>query len=350
MNNRDEARKPITYRDAGVDIDAAERALGRVKPLIRQTFSPQVVSDLGAFGSMFSISRDDFEDPVLVSSVDSVGTKLKVAFMTGRHDTVGEDIVNHCVNDILVQGARPLFFMDYLGVGKLEPEVFEQIMAGLVRGCKAARCALIGGETAELPGFYAPGEYDLVGFVVGAVERARLITGEQVQAGDVLLGLASNGLHTNGYSLARKALFEVAGHAPDDRVEPLEATLGEELLKVHRCYAPTVLPLLDSNGIHGIAHITGGGIPDNLRRILPEGCRAVVRRGTWPVPPIFDLIRGIADTPDEDLFRTFNMGIGLILVLAAAQAGYIADRLTRAGETCHHIGEIVRGERAVEIR
>jgi len=350
MNKTNKPRKPVTYRDAGVDIDAKERALERAKPLVRQTFSPQVVSDIGAFGSMFALARGDFEDPVLVASVDSVGTKLKVAFMTGRHDTVGEDIVNHCVNDILVQGARALFFMDYLGVGKLEAEVFRQVMEGLVRGCKRARCSLIGGETAELPGFYAAGEYDLVGFVVGAVERARIVTGKEVRAGDVLLGLGSNGLHTNGYALARKALFEIAGYGPNDRVEQLGATIADELLRVHRCYASAVLPLLDSKGIHGIAHITGGGIPDNLRRILPEECRAVVRRSAWLVPPIFELIRSITNTPDEDLFRTFNMGIGLILVVASTQAGYIADRLAKAGETCYHIGEIVRGERAVEIR
>ncbi|UCH36774.1 MAG: phosphoribosylformylglycinamidine cyclo-ligase [Armatimonadota bacterium] len=350
MTDSEQPRRPLTYRDAGVDIDAADRALDRAKPLIRQTFSPGVVSDIGAFGSLFAIAPGDYEQPVLVSSCDSVGTKLKIAFMTGRHDTIGEDIVNHCVNDILVQGARPLFFMDYLGVGKLEGEVFHQVIEGLVRGCKRARCALIGGETAELPGFYAPGEYDLVGFVVGVVERARVITGEQVAEGDVLLGLGSSGLHTNGYSLARKALFEVAGRGPDDRVEQLGTTIGDELLRVHRCYAPSVLPVLDGTGVHGIAHITGGGIPDNLRRILPEACRAVVRRSAWPVPPIFELIRGIANTPDEDMFRTFNMGIGMILVVAAAQAGYIADHLARAGEACYHIGEIVRGQRAVEIR
>ena len=350
MSEPNKPRKPVTYRDAGVDIDAADRALERAKPLIRETFAPQVVSDIGAFGSMFALARGDFEDPVLVASVDGVGTKLKLAFITGRHDTIGEDLVNHCVNDILVQGARALFFMDYLGVGKLEPGVFEQIMAGLVRGCKRARCSLIGGETAELPGFYAAGEYDLAGFVVGAVERSRIIAGKAISAGDVLLGLASNGLHTNGYSLARKALFEIAGHGPNDRIEQLGTTIADELLRVHRCYAPSVFPLLDGNGIHGIAHITGGGIPGNLRRILPEACRAVIRRDAWPAPPIFELIRGIANTPDEDLFRTFNMGIGLILAVAPAQAGYLAERLAKAGESCYHIGEIVRGERAVEVR
>lgn len=350
MSRPDETRPPLTYRDAGVDIDAAERGLERVKPLIRQTFSPQVLADIGTFGALFSLPRDDYQEPVLVSSVDSVGTKLKVAFRTGRHDTVGEDLVNHCVNDILAQGARPLFFMDYLGVGQFDADVFEQVLSGLVRACKAARCSLIGGETAELPGFYAPGEYDLVGFVVGVVERARLITGKEVKAGDVLLGLASNGLHTNGYSLARKALFEVAGYSPDDFVERIGATVADELLRVHRCYAPAVLPLLDSNGVHGIAHITGGGIPGNLQRILPEGRRAHLRRAAWPVPPIFRLIQEAANVPDDDMFRTFNLGIGLILALAPAQAGFIAERLTQAGETCYHIGEIARGARAVEIR
>jgi len=345
-----EPRKPITYRDAGVDIDAADRALDRAKPVIRQTFTPGVLADVGTFGALFAIPRDQFQDPVLVSSCDSVGTKLKLAFMTGRHDTVGEDIVNHCVNDILAQGARPLFFMDYLGVGKLEPAVFERIIAGLARGCKAAGCALIGGETAELPGFYAPGEYDLVGFVVGAVERPRIITGERVTPGDVLLGLASNGLHTNGYSLARKALFEVAGHKPDDRVESLGATVADELLRVHHCYAPAVLPLLADDSVHGIAHITGGGIPDNLRRVLPEGHRAIIHRAKWPVPPVFSLIQSIARTPDEEMFRVFNMGIGLILVVAKDHAKSIADRLSQAGETCYSIGVISNKPRAVEIR
>jgi len=349
----DPPARPLTYRDAGVDIDAAERALDRVKPLIRESFTAGVVSDIGAFGSMFALPRDEFEDPVLVSSVDSVGTKLKVAFMTGRHDTVGEDLVNHCVNDILVQGARAMYFMDYFGVGKFDGAVFEPVMAGLARGCKGAGCALIGGETAELPGFYAPGEYDLVGFVVGAVESARIITGAHITPGDALLGLASNGLHTNGYSLARKALFEVAGYGPDDRPEQLHGTIADELLRVHRCYAPPLLPLLREAGACGIramAHITGGGMPDNLRRVLPEGCRAVIRRDAWPVPPIFELIRAAANVPDAEMFRTFNMGIGLIVVVAAAQAAETAERLAKAGETCFHIGEVARGERAVEVR
>jgi phosphoribosylformylglycinamidine cyclo-ligase len=353
MSPRDKARKPLTYKDAGVDIDAAERALDRVKPLIRETFSLGVVSDIGAFGAMFALPREEFQDPVLVSSVDSVGTKLKVAFMTGRHDTVGEDIVNHCVNDILTHGARAMFFMDYFGVGKFEGAVFEQVISGLARGCKRAGCALIGGETAELPSFYAPGEYDLVGFVVGAVERVRIITGREIAPGDALLGLASNGLHTNGYSLARKALLEVAGYGVEHRIEQLHGTIADELLRVHRCYAPALLPLLREEGacgIRGIAHITGGGMPDNLRRILPEGCRAMIRHGAWPVPPIFELIGAAAGVPDAEMFRTFNMGIGLILVVAAEQAAGVAERLAKAGETCFHIGEVVRGERAVEIR
>ncbi len=350
MKKPDKPATPLTYRDAGVDIDAAERALDRAKPLIRETFIPGVLADIGTFGALFDVHTAGLAEPVLVSSCDSVGTKLKIAFMTGRHDTVGEDLVSHCVNDILCQGARPLFFMDYLGIGKLEQEVFQQVIAGLARGCKAAGCALIGGETAELPGFYAPGEYDLAGFIVGAVERSRVITGERIHKGDVVLGLASNGLHTNGYSLARKALFEVAGFKPDDRVEALGATVAEELLRVHRCYAPAVLPLLDGDSIHGIAHITGGGIRDNLRRVLPAGCRAVIRRGAWLVPPIFDLIRDIANVPQQEMFRTFNMGIGLILAVDQAQAAEVCERLARTNETCYHIGEIVPGERAVEIR
>ncbi|HUT73376.1 MAG TPA: phosphoribosylformylglycinamidine cyclo-ligase [Armatimonadota bacterium] len=340
--------QPMTYRDAGVDIEAAERALDRAKPHLRRTFTPQVLADIGTFGALFAVPPD-LEDPVLVSSCDSVGTKLKVAFMTNRHDTVGEDLVNHCVNDILCQGARPLFFLDYLGVGKLDGDVFEAIITGLARGCENAGCALIGGETAELPGFYAAGEYDLAGFIVGAVERGRIITGEKVAPGDVLLGLASNGLHTNGYSLARKALFEIAGYKPDDTVESLGGTVADELLRVHRSYAPAVLPLLADDTVRGVAHITGGGIPDNLRRVLPAGCRAVIRRGAWIVPPIFDLIRDRARVSDEEMFHTFNMGIGLVLVVEGARAEEVCERLARAGEPCYHLGEIVRGERAVEI-
>jgi phosphoribosylformylglycinamidine cyclo-ligase len=352
MSTPEQPRKPVTYRDAGVDIEAAERALDRAKPHLRRTFTPQVLADIGAFGALFAMPRE-IADPVLVSSCDGVGTKLKVAFMTNRHDTVGEDLVNHCVNDILAQGARPLFFLDYLGVGKLDGDVFEAIITGLARGCENAGCALIGGETAELPGFYAAGEYDLAGFIVGAVERGRIITGERVAPGEVLLGLASNGLHTNGYSLARKALFEIAGYKPDDTVESLGGTVADELLRVHRSYAPAVLGLLEDSAlhgaIHGIAHITGGGLPDNLRRVLPAGCRADIRRGAWIVPPVFRLIQSIAQTPDEEMFHTFNMGIGLVLVVEAARAEEVCERLAGAGETCFHIGDIAAGERAVEI-
>ncbi len=339
---------PITYRDAGVDIDLKKRALERCKPLIRGTFSPQVATDVGTFGAMYSLAETG-EGSLLCSSADSVGTKVMVASMMQRHITVGEDIVNHCVNDILVQGARPLFFMDYIAASKLSESLIEQLITGLTEGCRKAGCALIGGEIAEMPGTYQEGEYDLVGFITGLVARERIILGDRVQPGDVLLGLASNGLHTNGYSLARKLFFEIAGLPVDQHVPQLGQTIGEELLRIHRCYAPAVLPLLEEVEVRGMAHITGGGLPDNLVRCLPEGRRAVVERTSWKAPAIFELIQDLGRVPEEEMYHTFNMGVGYVLVVDSAVAEAAAEKLTARGETVYRLGEIEDGEREVRI-
>lgn len=340
--------KPLTYRDAGVDIDAKADALARLKPLIRTTFDRYVASDLGAFGSLYGVP-DGYQSPVLVSSVDSVGTKVKIATMIGRHDTVGQDIVFHCANDILVQGARPLFFMDYLAAHKLEGEFILSVAEGLVASCRRLPCSLIGGETAEMPDIYPPGEYDLVGFILGLVEREKTVTGNAIRPGDALVGLGSDGLHTNGYTLARKIAFEIAGWAPDEYLEELGGTVSDELMRIHRPYGPAVLPLLDEFAVHGMAHITGGGIPDNLLRPLPDGCRAIVRRGTWSEPPIFGLLQRLGNVPEDDMLRTFNVGIGFILVVPAQQADLVVARLEAAGERAYRVGEIVAGERSVQV-
>ena len=340
---------PITYRDAGVDIARTTEALERVKPLIRSTFTPQVAADVGAFGAMYSLSEWVGSDSLLVASVDSVGTKLMVASMVNRHDTVGQDLVNHCVNDILVQGARPLFFMDYMAADKLPPELVTQLIEGLATACKEVGCALIGGEMAELPGMYRTGEYDLAGFIAGVVERSKAVVGERVAPGDVVIGLASNGLHTNGYSLVRKLFFEVAGLPVEQYVPELDRTLGEELLRVHRCYAQSVLPLLGEFDVHGMAHITGGGLPDNLVRSLPEGCRAVLDRESWHVPAIFELIQDLGRVPEEDMYHTFNMGVGYVLIVPEEQAEDCASRLSASGETAYRAGRVEEGERGVVI-
>lgn len=340
---------PITYRDAGVDIEAADEALRLARPDIRSTFNPLVATDVGTFGAMFRFPAEQYREPLLVASTDSVGTKLKVAFLTGRHGTVGEDIVNHCVNDILVQGARPLFFLDYLGVGKVVPAVIAALIHGLSKACRETGTALIGGEIAELPGVYKVDEYDLAGTIIGAVERAAAFTGERVEPGDALLGLASTGLHTNGYSLARKVLLEVAGLSLDAVLPELGRSLADELLTVHRCYGPSIWPLLADPGLHAMAHITGGGIPDNLRRALPAGCRAVVDGSAWPAPPICRLIGRLGNVPTGDLYRTFNMGIGFIVVCASNKAGELARLLRASGETVYEIGHIEHGPEEVII-
>ena len=308
-----------------------------------------MASDIGTFGAMFSLAEFAGTDSLLVTSVDSVGTKVMVAAMMNRHDTVGQDLVSHCVNDILVQGARPLFFMDYIAASALPRELIVELIEGLAAGCREAGCALIGGETAELPGMYREGHYDLVGFVAGIVERNRAIRGDRIAPGDVLIGLASDGMHTNGYSLARKLFFEIAGLPVDQYIPALDRTIGEELLRVHRCYAPAVLPLLDEIDVKGMAHITGGGLPDNLARCLPEGCRAVVERKSWHVPAIFELIMDLGRVSDEEMYHVFNMGVGLVLVVDEAAAATAASKLSARGETAYQIGRVEAGDRGVVI-
>src|SRR6202046_5058781 len=304
--------KPISYRDAGVNIDEADRAVGAIRKMARSTFTKGVLTEIGSFGGCFASSK--MRQPVLVSSVDGVGTKLKVAFSTGRHDTIGEDLVNHCVNDIAVQGAKPLFFLDYLAVGTLDARVAAEVVSGIARGCEANGCALIGGETAEMPGMYAEGEYDIAGTIVGAVEKSHILTGAKVRKGDVLVALPSTGLHTNGYSLARKLLFDVAGLKVDSLLPELGTMLGDELLKVHRSYLKAITALLGKASISAAAHITGGGITDNLPRVLPKGLAAAIQTESWQVPPLFEMLRTIGNVPHADWRRTFNLGVGMILV------------------------------------
>jgi len=337
----------LSYRDSGVDIDRQDDALRRIKGLLAATRTPGVLSELGSFGGLFALDLAQFEAPVLVASCDGVGTKLKIAAACGVHDTVGRDLVNHCVNDILVQGARPLFFLDYVATGRLEPAVLAAVVEGMARGCRENGCALLGGETAEMPGFYVGGEYDVAGFIVGAVDRARLIDGRRIAAGDVLIGLPAAGLHTNGYSLARKICFEVAGLEVGDHVDELGTTIGVALLAEHRSYLAPLSEALERGLVRGLAHITGGGIPDNLPRILPAGLGARVVRGSWPLPPLFAWLGRTGRVAEAEMDRTFNCGVGLIAVVASADAAEFERSLDRAGERHFRIGEIVRGERRV---
>ena len=322
----------MDYRQAGVDIDAGNEVVRRIRSLARGTFTPGVLSDIGSFGGLFRLDAAGIADPVLVASADGVGTKLKIAFMTGEHRTIGRDLVNHCVNDILVQGAEPLFFFDYLATGRLEPDVAVQIVEGLAAACRENRCALLGGETAEMPGFYSEGEYDVAGFIVGAVARDRLIDGKQIATGDGLIGLPSSGLHTNGYSLARRVAFEIAGLSHDSFVPEIDTTIGAALLVPHRSYLTAVRPLLSTGRIKGMAHITGGGITDNLPRILPQGLHAEIDRSSWRVPPIFEWIQTTGRVPRDDMFRAFNMGVGLIMVCSASNVDEVIGSLRSSGE------------------
>jgi phosphoribosylformylglycinamidine cyclo-ligase len=334
----------MDYRQAGVDIDAGNEVVRRIRTLARGTFTPAVLSDIGSFGGLFDLAAADVQDAVLVASADGVGTKLRVAFMTGVHRTIGADLVNHCVNDILVQGAEPLFFLDYFATGRLDPETAVQVVEGLARACRENGCALLGGETAEMPGFYADGEYDLAGFIVGVVPRRRLIDGRSIRPGDVLIGVPSTGLHTNGYSLARRIAFDVAGLVPGSVVPELGSTVGEALLATHRSYLPLIRPLLGADVIRGMAHITGGGITDNLPRILPDGTGARIDRSAWAVPPIFRWLQQAGGVADDEMMRTFNMGIGLIVVVGADRAEGILHALHRAGEAgAVSLGEITSG-------
>ncbi|MPY88712.1 MAG: phosphoribosylformylglycinamidine cyclo-ligase [Luteitalea sp.] len=341
----------MDYKDAGVDIEAGSEVVRRIKNLARSTFTPHVLSEIGAFGGLFDLSGLQLDDPVLVASADGVGTKLKLAFLTGRHDTIGEDLVNHCVNDVLVQGARPLFFLDYLATGRLSPDVAASVVEGLARACRANGCALLGGETAEMPGFYTDGEYDLAGFIVGAVARARILDGRAVAPGDLLIGLPSSGLHTNGYSLARRILFERIGLTAESYVPEIGTDVGSALLVPHRTYLPIVAPLLDTGVIKGMAHITGGGISDNLPRVLPQGTAADVDRATWEVPALFQWLQASGNVPLDEMYRTFNMGIGLVLVCAEADVAPLLARLRPGDEVgARVIGRIVPGNRAVTYR
>lgn len=329
----------VDYRQSGVDIDAGNDTVQRIKALARRTYTPGVLSGVGSFGGLFALGGD-VADPVLVASADGVGTKLKVAFMAGVHSTIGVDLVNHCVNDILVQGARPLFFLDYLATGRLSPAVAEQIVSGIAEACQRNQCALLGGETAEMPGFYAEGEYDVAGFIVGVVSRSRVIDGHGIQSGDRLIALPSSGLHTNGYSLARKIVFEVLGLHVDSQVPELGQSVGEALLRPHRTYLPVLGPLLPQGTIKGMAHITGGGITDNLPRVLPDGLRFSLDRQSWTIPPIFQWLQHAGQISDDEMFRAFNMGVGMILVVQPAHADALVAALREAGEPAWHLGEI----------
>jgi phosphoribosylformylglycinamidine cyclo-ligase len=333
----------ISYRDAGVNIDEADRAVGEIRKMARATFTPGVLTDIGSFGGCFALPK--LRRPVLVSSVDGVGTKLKIAFATGRHDTIGEDLVNHCVNDIAVQGAKPLFFLDYLGVGKLEANVAAQIISGIARGCAANGCALIGGETAEMPGMYLDGEYDIAGTIVGIVEKSRMLTGAKVRAGDALVALPSTGLHTNGYSLARKLLLDVAKLKLDSILPDSDTVLADALLAVHRSYLKPIQSLLKKDTISAAAHITGGGITDNLPRVLPRGVAGAIQTGSWTVPPLFEMMRSIGQVPEADWRRTFNLGVGMIVVMPQSKIDAGMRLLKRAGEKPWVIGEVIAQRR-----
>lgn len=335
----------MDYKGAGVDIDAGNEAVRRIRALARSTFTSGVLSEIGSFGGLFHLEPTRFRDPVLVSSADGVGTKLKLAFLTGRHDTVGIDLVNHCVNDILVQGAEPLFFLDYLATGRLAPDIAESIVGGMASACRDNGCALLGGETAEMPGFYADGKYDLAGFIVGAVDRDRLINGRTILVGDVLVGVPSSGLHTNGFSLARRIVFQRLKLRVDSHIADLGRTIGDVLLEPHRSYLPLIRPLLDGGRLKGMAHITGGGITENLPRVLPHGTAAVVDAAAWQVPPVFRWLQRNGQVPIDDMMRTFNMGLGLIIVTARDAAEPLIEELAaRGGRDARVIGEVVAGE------
>lgn len=342
--------KPATYADAGVDIDAANRATEKIKELARRTFNSRTLSDIGSFGGMFDGAFPALREPVLVASADGVGTKLKVAFEAGVHNTVGRDLVNHCVNDILVQGARPLFFLDYVATGKLAPAVIASVVEGIANGCRENGCVLLGGETAEMPGFYGQGEYDIAGFIVGVVDRERIVDGRTIEAGDVMLGLPSAGLHTNGYSLARKLFFADAGYTVETYLDEVGGTAGEVLLRPHVSYLRALDGVLDRGVIRGLAHITGGGLLENIPRILPEATGAEIRRDSWPVLPVFNLFQRLGNIDESEMFRTFNMGIGMVVVCNPAEAAGIRDHIESMGEECYEIGRIVTGDRRVILK
>jgi len=344
----------VDYKSAGVDIDAGNKAVELMKEYVKSTWGPEVLADLGGFGGFFSLNMgkfniSKFKNPVLVAGTDGVGTKLKVASMADKHDTVGIDAVAMCVNDILVCGAAPLFFLDYIAVGKMNPEKVALIVKGISEGCREAGCALIGGETAEMPGMYDEDEYDIAGFAVGIVEREKIIDGSSIKPGDLIIGLGSSGLHSNGYSLVRKILFEIHGYDVDTYISDLGCTIAEEILKPTKIYVSSVLRVLDEVSISGMAHITGGGLIENLIRILPEGCRAIINGGSWERPVVFDWIKKLGNVDDHEMHRTFNNGIGLVLIVNARDGDKTLDLLKKYGEKAFNIGRIVSGEKGVEI-
>jgi phosphoribosylformylglycinamidine cyclo-ligase len=340
------SEKGLSYRDAGVDIDAANRAMGGIRDLIRATRTADTLSDLGSFGGLYRVPRG-LREPVLVASTDGVGTKLKLAFLTGRHHTVGEDLVNHCVNDILVQGARPLFFLDYIGMGRLEEGTVESLVAGIARGCVANGCALLGGETAEMPDFYSPGEYDLAGTIVGAVEEGSVLDGSGIVEGDIVIAIASSGLHTNGYSLARRVVFDRMALGVDDPFPGETGSVGDVFLRVHRSYLRSLLPLIEQNEIRGLAHITGGGVLENIPRILPAGLAVRLETQSWEVPELFRVLQREGGIEEREMFRAFNMGIGMVAVVEPSRAGAVLASLEASGERAWAAGTVVSGEREV---
>ena len=343
-------KKAWTYQDAGVDIDAGNTAVELMKRHVQSTSRPEVMGDIGGFGGLFALNTKDYREPVLVSGTDGVGTKLRLAFMLDKHDTIGVDAVAMCVNDILVQGAEPLFFLDYLAVGKLEPNQVAEVVKGVAEGCRQGGCALIGGETAEMAGFYPVGEYDIAGFAVGVVDKPRIITGASIRPGDVILGLPSSGLHSNGYSLVRKICFEVAGRKPEEPIAALGKTLGEELLTPTRIYVQAIKPLLRKFTLKGMVHITGGGFTENIPRVLPADCDAAITKGLWPIPPVFPLLQQWGNIAEPEMYRTFNMGIGMVVIVAAEDAAAVTQDLAARGEAVYRIGEIVSGEKKVQMK
>lgn len=338
--------KSISYADAGVSIDNANRAVARIREYAKSTFNERTLTEIGSFGGMFSAMFPDMAEPILVASADGVGTKLKIAFETGIHNTVGADLVNHCVNDILVQGARPLFFLDYFATGKLEPDVTASVVEGIARACRENGCVLLGGETAEMPDFYSPGEYDIAGFIVGVVDKKNVIDGKSINAGDVVLGIPSKGLQTNGYSLARKLFFDVGNYKVDTFIEELGSTVGEALLSSHTSFLPTLEPVLNTGNIKGLAHITGGGFLENIPRILPDGVSVEITRGSWKEPSLFGFMQKLGNVSDSEMFRTFNMGIGMVVVCSEENAGSVQQAI---GD-CYLLGNIVNGNKEVLIK
>ncbi|MFF2019661.1 phosphoribosylformylglycinamidine cyclo-ligase [Paenibacillus sp. NPDC058177] len=335
------------YKNAGVDIAAGNEAVERMKKHVKRTFRPEVMTELGGFGALFGLNKDKYEEPVLVSGTDGVGTKLKIAFAADRHDTIGIDAVAMCVNDIVVQGAEPLFFLDYLACDKVVPEKIEAIVAGIAEGCHQAGCALIGGETAEMPGMYSAGEYDIAGFTVGIADKAKLVTGATIAPGDTVIGLASSGVHSNGFSLVRKLLLEEDGYALDETVDELGAPLVDVLLAPTKIYVKPLLSLLEQLPVKGMAHITGGGFIENIPRVLPDGVNVEINYGSWPILPIFNLLQSKGDVTNRDMFTTFNMGVGLVLVVDAANGERALELLKASGEEAYIIGTVTEGERIV---